>query len=151
MKLIRKARNASGGVFGALITAAVVSGASFAHGAPVENMKPSVLKAEDGKNEKSSLAPERLYNTWTALDVDAEMGEVEIRITFSREEKVLVLAWSDIPFVGKVRDLKGPFSVLGDTISSEAIRDGKNAIFSFESNQLVLRFKSGKVIRFDIE
>ena len=86
-----------------------------------------------------------------AKDVDAKMGEVKIRLTFRREKKATLLAWSDIPFVGQVRDLKGSFSVHGDTISSEAIRDGKKAKFSFESDQLVLRFKSGKVVRFDRE
>lgn len=99
--------------------------------------------------EKSSLPSERLYGTWTAKDVDAKMGEVKIRLTFRQEKKVSVMAWSDIPFVGQVRDLKGVYSVNDDTISSEAIRDGKKAKYSFESEQLVLRFKSGKVVRFD--
>ena len=79
------------------------------------------------------------------------MGKVKIRLTFRREKKATLLAWSDIPFVGQVRDLKGSFSVHGDTISSEAIQDGNKAKFSFESDQLVLRFKSGKVVRFDRE
>lgn len=114
-------------------------------------MKPGVRVAEAGKDEKPSRPPERLYGTWIAKDVDAKMGEVKIRLTFRQEKKATVLAWSDIPFVGQVRDLEGPFSVHGDTISSEAIRDGKKAKFSFESDQLVLRFKSGKVVRFDRE
>jgi hypothetical protein len=79
------------------------------------------------------------------------MGKVKIRLTFLREKKATLLAWSDIPFVGQVRDLKGSFSVHGDTISSAAIQDGSKAKFSFESDQLVLRFKSGKVVRFDRE
>jgi hypothetical protein len=99
--------------------------------------------------EKSSLSSERLYGTWTAKDVDAKMGEVKIRLTFRQEKKVGVMAWSEIPFVGQVRDLKGVFSVNDDTISSEAIRDGKKAKFSFVNEQLVLRFKGGKVVRFD--
>ena len=114
-------------------------------------MKPSVLAAEVGKDETPSLPPEQLYGTWTAKDVDAKMGEVRIRLTFRREKKATLLAWSDIPFVGQVRELKGPFTVHGDTISSEAIRDGEKATFSFEGKQLVLRFKSGKVVRFDRE
>jgi hypothetical protein len=83
--------------------------------------------------------------------VDAKTGEVKIRLTFRQDKKVNFMAWSDIPFVGQVRDLKGPFSLHGDTISSEAIRDGKEAKFSFVGDQLVLRFKSGKVVRFDRE
>ncbi|WP_020676197.1 hypothetical protein [Geopsychrobacter electrodiphilus] len=147
----RKARNATGGALGALFIVATVLGGSLAHGAPVEKMKPSVLAAEVGKDETPSLPPEQLYGTWTAKDVDAKMGEVKIRLTFRREKKVSVLAWSDIPFVGQVRNLQGPYSVDGDKIKSKAIRDGKKATFSFESDQLVLRFKSGKVVRFDRE
>ncbi|MGK2913547.1 MAG: class I fructose-bisphosphate aldolase [Porticoccaceae bacterium] len=135
----------------ALFTAAAVWGGAFAHGTPVEKMKPSVVAAEIGKGEKPSRPPEQLYGTWTAKDVDAKMGEVRIRLTFRREGKATLLAWSDIPFAGQVRDLKGSFSVHGDTIRSAAIRDGKKAKFSFESDQLVLRFKSGKVVRFDRE
>ena len=148
-KLIRNARNAAGVALGALFTAAAVLSGPIAHGTPVEKMKPSVLAAVVGKDEKASGPPERLYGTWVAKGVDAKIGEVKIRLTFRRENKATLLAWSDIPFVGQVRDLKGSFSVQGDTISSKAIRDGKKAKFSFENDQLVLRFKSGKVVRFD--
>jgi len=151
LKPIRTARNAAGRALGALFIAAAVLGGPLAHGAPDDTLKPSVLATEVAKDEKPSLPPEQLYGTWTANDVDAKLGEVKIRLTFRREKKVSAMAWSDIPFVGQVRDLKGPFSVHGDTISSEAIRDGKTAKFSFESDQLVLRFQSGKVVRFDRE
>ena len=151
LKPISNTRKAAGGALVVLFIAAAVLGGSLAHGTPVERMKPSVLAAEVGKDEKPSLPPERLYGTWTAKDVDAKTGEVKIRLIFRREKKASFLAWSDIPFVGQVRDLEGSFSVYGDTISSEAIRDGKKATFSFESDQLVLRFKSGKIVRFDRE
>lgn len=153
LKPIRNARKAAGGALVALLTTAAVLGGPLAHGTPVERVKypSSVLAAEVGKDEKPSHPPEQLFGTWTAKDVDAKMGEVKIRLTFRREKKATLLAWSDIPFVGQVRDLKGSFSVHGDTISSEAIRDGKKAKFSFENDQLVLRFKSGKVVRFDRE
>ncbi len=114
-------------------------------------MKPSVLAAEADENEKLSIPPDQLYGVWIAKDVDAKLGEVKIRLTFRLEKKATLLAWSDIPFAGKVRDLKGAFTVHGDTISSEALRDGKKAKFSFENDQLVLLFLSGKVIRFNRE
>ncbi len=150
-KPIRNARNAAGGALVVLLTMAALFGGPLAQGTPVEKMKANVPVAEVGKDQKPTPPPERLYGTWTAQDVDAEMGEVRIKLTFLREEKATLLAWSDIMFVGQVRDLKGPFSVHGDTISSEAIREGKEAKFSFENEQLVLRFKSGKVVRFDRE
>ncbi len=134
-----------------LIGTAAILGCSHAQGSSAESMKANVHAAEDREDEKSTQPPERLYGTWTAKDVEAKMGEVRIRLSFRREQNTTFLAWSDIPFVGQVRDLKGSFSVHGDTISSEAIRDGKEAKFSFENNQLVLRFKSGKVVRFDRE
>ncbi len=151
LKPIRNARKATGGVLVALFTVAAVLGGALAHGTPAEKVKPSVIAAEVWEDVTPSLPPERLYGTWTAQDVDAKMGEVRIRLTFSREKQTTLLAWSDILFVGQVRDLKGSFSVHGDTISSEAIRDGKMAKFSFVIDQLVLRFKSGKVVRFDRE
>ncbi len=154
LKPIRNARKATGRALVALValfTAAAVLGGPLAHGTPVEKMKSGVLAAEVGEDEKPSRPPDQLYGTWIAKDVDAKMGEVKIRLTFRREKETSLLAWSDIPFVGQVRDLKGSFVVYGNTISSEAIRDGKEAIFSFEYKQLVLRFKSGKVMRFDRE
>lgn len=106
---------------------------------------------EAGGDEAQSDSAEKIYGTWIANDVDAKMGEVKIKLTFRKEWPMTILAWSDIPFAGKVKDLKEPYEVHGDTISSEAIRDGKKAKFSFENDQLWLRFKSGKVVRFDRE
>jgi hypothetical protein len=151
LKPIRNARKTAGGALVALLTMSAVSDGPLAHGAPVESTKPGVLASEVGKAEKPSLPPVGLYGTWIAKGVVAKIGEVRIRLTFRREKKVSVLAWSDIPFAGQVRNLQGPFSVDGDKIKSKAIRDGEKATFSFEGKQLVLRFKSGKVVRFDRE
>ncbi len=151
ISMLKRIKNAAGGAIIALLATTAAWGEPLAHGAPVEKMKPGVLADEVGEDEKPSRPPDQLYGIWIAKDVDAKMGEVKIRLTFFREKEASLLAWSDIPFVGQVRDLKGAFVVYGNTISSEAIRDGKEAIFSFEYKQLVLRFKSGKVMRFDRE
>ena len=137
-----KAENAIAAAFFALLIAPVASGIPLHHDVPL---------AEAVNRERPSDPPEQIYGTWMAKGVDAKMGEVKIRLTFLRENKATLLAWSDIPFIGKVRDLKGPFSVQGDTISSEAIRDGKKAKFTLKGDQLVLYFESGKIIRFDRE
>jgi hypothetical protein len=141
------------GVLIVLISTAAASAVAPAHGTAVDEMKApsSVLDAEAEESKNLSSPPEQLYGTWTAKDVDAKMGEVRIRLTFRQEKNATLLAWSDIFLVGQVRDLKESFSVHGNTISSEAIRDGKEANFSFENDQLVLRFKSGKVVRFNRE
>jgi len=47
--------------------------------------------------------------------------------------------------------MKNRLIAQGDTISSEAIRGWKKAKFSFENEQLVLRFKNGKIVHFDRE
>jgi hypothetical protein len=151
LKPIWHARYTAGRALAVLLTTAAVLGGLLAQGTPLERMKPGVLAAEAGEDEKPSRSPEQLYGTWIAKDVDAKLGEVKIRLTFRLEKKATLMAWSDIPFVGKVRDLKGSFSVHGDTVRSEALRDGKKAKFSFKKKQLVLRFKSGRVLCFDRE
>lgn len=94
---------------------------------------------------------DKLYGAWIANDVDSKMGEVKIKLVFRRVGTMRLLAWSDIPFVGKVEDLKGPYEVQGDTISSEAIRGGTTAKYSFDGEQLLLQFEDGKVVRFHRE
>lgn len=136
-----------------LLSTAAESAEAPVHEAGSDKLKvpSSVVAANVEENKNLSSPPAQLYGTWTAKDVDAKMGEIRIRLTFRREKDATLLAWSDILFVGQVRDIKEPFSVHGNTISSEAIRDGKEANFSFQSGQLVLRFKSGKVVRFNRE
>ncbi|KRP35463.1 MAG: hypothetical protein ABS34_10960 [Opitutaceae bacterium BACL24 MAG-120322-bin51] len=137
----------------ALVITAALSCGPLVYGNPAERVtEPSSVIAVEVENSATpAQPPERLYGTWTAKDVDADMGEVEIRLTFRREQQVTLMAWSDVPFVGQVRYLEGAYLVDGNTISSEAIREGKEAKFCFERKQLVLRFKSRKVVRFDRE
>ena len=58
LKPIRNARKAAGGALVALLTAAAVLSGPLAHGTSVERMKPSVLAAEVGKDERPSYPPE---------------------------------------------------------------------------------------------
>ncbi len=121
LKLIRNARKTDGRALVVILTTVAVLDGLLAHGTPVERMRfpASVLAAEVGEAENLSRPLDQLYGTWIAKDVDAKMGEVKIRLTFRRDQNVTLLAWSDIWLVGKVRDLEGPFSVYGNTISSE--------------------------------
>ena len=102
-------------------------------------------------NKSEPGAPEKLYGTWVANDVDAKIGEVKIKLTFREEGTMKIAAWSELPLVGQVRDLKGPYEVQGDTISSKAIRGGTAAKYWFEGEQLVLQFEDGKTVRFQRE
>jgi len=98
---------------------------------------------------KSKQSPlEKLYGNWVAKDVDAKVGEVTIKLSFREEGGMKLVTWFELFFVGKVKEMKGPYKVRGDTISSKAIRGGTKAKFWFEGEQLVLQFKDGKIVRF---
>lgn len=103
-------------------------------GNPVQNSEPA--------------EPHRLNGSWVAEDVDVKIGEVTIALTFPDEGPMNIVAWSEIPFVGEVKNLTVPYVVQGDTISSKAIRGGTKARYGFEGEQLVLQFENGTTIRF---
>jgi len=117
----------------------------------LRSQSTSPLPAGSSEMRVNDIQPgsaEKLYGTWIAEDVDAKMGEVKIKLTFRKDGPVTILAWSDIPFVGKVKDLREPYEVHGDTISSKAIHGGTSVRYSFEGEQLVLQFGDRKVVRF---
>ena len=91
---------------------------------------------------------ERLHGTWFAKDVDAKMGEVDIKLTFREEGPMKLAAWSDVPFAGQVRDKTGSYDVQGNVISSDAIRGGTSVEFSFDGDDLIIKYKDGKSVRF---
>ena len=91
---------------------------------------------------------ERLYGTWVARDVDTKMGEVMVKLTFREDGPMKLAAWSDIPFVGQVRDKTAGYEVRGNVISSEAIRGGTSVEYSFDEDDLIIRYKEGKTVRF---
>ena len=84
---------------------------------------------------------DRLYGTWVARDVDTKMGEVKIKLTFREDGPMKLAAWSDIPFVGQVRDKTAPYEVNGNVISSEAIRGGTSVEYSSEQEDLIIKYK----------
>ena len=91
---------------------------------------------------------DRLYGTWVARNVDAKMGEVKIQLTFKEDGPVKILAWSDLPFVGQVRDKKAPYEVHGNTISSDAIRGGTSVKYHFDGDDLIIEYGDGKTVLF---
>ena len=60
-------------------------------------------------------------------------------------------AWSDVPFVGQVRDKRGPYEVRGNVLSSEAIRGGTSVEFWFDGDDLIIQYKDRKTVRFHRE
>jgi len=92
---------------------------------------------------------DKLMGSWIAEDVDAKIGQVKIKLNFRKEGPMKLAAWSDVPFVGQVRDKTAPYEVKDDVISSDAIRGGTSVNYWFEGEQLVIRYKEGKTVRFD--
>jgi len=111
----------------------------------------NVFAVPDAAPKSKQIPPEKLYGTWVAKDVEAKVGEVTIKLSFREEGGMKLVAWSELFFVGKVKEMKGPYKVRGDTISSKAIRGGTKAKFWFEGEQLVLQFEDGKIVRFHRE
>jgi hypothetical protein len=111
--------------------------------------RPATRPATQAATRPAASGPsEKLYGTWVADDVDAKMGEVKIRLVFKEEGPVRIAAWSDIPFVGQVRDRTAPYEVHGNTISSDAIRGGTTVKYWFDGGQLVIEYKDGKTVHF---
>jgi hypothetical protein len=107
----------------------------------------SVAPVQEERTDAESQQ-QKLLGTWVAQDVDTSMGEVRIRLTFRQQGRMKLAAWSDIPFVGQVRDKTAPYEVTDSTISSDAIRGGTTVEYWFEGGDLIIRYKEGKTVRF---
>ncbi len=108
----------------------------------------NVFAAPEAPPKSKQGPPEKLYGKWVAKDVEAKVGEVTIKLSFREEGGMKLVAWSELFFVGKVKEMQGPYKVRGNTISSKAIRGGTKAKFWFEDGKLVLEFEDGKIVRF---
>lgn len=129
-------------------TTASATKPSGAAGAPSTGAPATRPGTRAGTNPAQHDLEERLYGTWVAEDVDVSMGQVKIRLVFKKEGPVKIAAWSDMPFVGKVRDKTAPYEVSGNTISSEAIRGGTTVKYRFDGDDLVIEYEDGKTVRF---
>ncbi len=94
-----------------------------------------------------SSSAKRLLGTWFAKD----QGEDGRR----RHQAHVPQRGADAPrgLVGHpVRwagaDKTGSYEVRGDVISSEAIRGGTSVNYSFDGDDLIIRYKEGKTVRF---
>ena len=107
--------------------------------------RPSRADADSTEADHS-----RLYGTWEAESVEVpQPGEVRIRLTFKKEGPAELLAWSDIPFVGQVRDKSAPFTVKNGQISSSALRGGTTVDYRFsDDGKLLIEWKDGKTVTF---
>ena len=141
-KLNWNGRKTGGKALDAVMMTAVVLSCQPAQGASIHAMKSQSITTsvgspdEVGGGEAQSDSAEKLYGTWIANDVGARMGEVKIKLTFRKEVPMTILAWSAIPFAGKVKKLDAPYEVYGETILSKAIRGGTTSRYSFEGEHL---------------
>lgn len=94
--------------------------------------------------------PDRLYGTWVAQNVQAPMGQVDIRLSFQEQGPVRILAWSELPLVGQVRSKTAPYKIQDHTLVSEAIRGGTSVKYWFTpQGQLVIQYQDGQRIVFE--
>ena len=109
---------------------------------------PTTTRAAQGSAGQSQPA-DRLFGTWVARDVDAAMGEVKIKLVFRRKGPMSLMAWSDLPLVGQVRDKEAPFEATANTIHSDAIRGGTTVNYHInDQGQLVIEYRDGKTVTF---
>ena len=108
---------------------------------------PASTRSADATQEPTGDRA-KLYGTWVARDVDASMGEVKIRLTFHKKGPVEILAWSDLPLVGQVRNKEAAYEIHGNTISSDALRGGTSVNYRFDGVDLIIEYKDGKSVRF---
>ena len=120
------------------------SAAPASNAAPPSTTAPATTRsaAEDRALEQ------KLNGVWVAEDVDVAVGNVKVRLTFREEGPMKLAAWSDIPFAGQVRDKTAPYEVHGNVISSEAIRGGTSVEYWFENDDLIIKYREGKTVRF---
>lgn len=118
-------------------------------GSSTSTTAPTTQSQETATTQAAGDAmADRLYGSWVADDVDAKIGSVKIKLTFHQDGPMKLAAWSDIPFVGQVRNKTCPYQVQGDVISSEAIRGGTSVHYHFDGNDLMIRYNEGKAVRF---
>lgn len=92
---------------------------------------------------------QRLHGAWVAHDVDTKLGDVKIKLVFHDEGPVKILAWSDLPLVGQVRNKSAPYAVHDHTISSEALRGGTSVKYWFDDQgHLIIQYNDGKTVQF---
>lgn len=104
---------------------------------------PATTRAADADDPHA-----KLFGTWVARDVDASMGDVKVKLTFRKQGPVRILAWSDLPFVGQVRNKTAPYEIHGNTISSDALRGGTTVKYRFDGGDLLIEYQDGKTVRF---
>lgn len=102
----------------------------------------------DPNSGRNTGPPERLFGTWTASNVQSPIGEVRIQLTFKEDGPVRIMAWSELPLVGQVRNKTAAYTVEGGVIRSDAVGNGTRCEYWFEDGHLMLRYEDGRVIRF---
>jgi hypothetical protein len=115
---------------------------------PTTSPRNADASQDRGDAQETSDAERRLYGTWAAENVSSPIGDVRIRLVIRREGPLRILAWSELPMVGKVREKEASYEINGDTISSEALRGGTSARYRFEGGNLLLTLSDGRTVRF---
>lgn len=98
-------------------------------------------------DQRSADVRETLSGTWLAEDVSAPVGDVKIRLRFREDGPVRLIAISELPFGGEVKDTESPYHVEDGKIIAPEIGDGVSMPYYFEDDRLVLEYKPGQTVR----
>jgi hypothetical protein len=99
--------------------------------------------------DKQPDASDRLHGVWVADNVPSKIGPVRIRLTFREDGPVKIMAWSELPFVGQVRDKTAPYEATDSTIHSEALEGGTTVDYWFNPDgRLIIEYRDGKTVAF---
>lgn len=101
-----------------------------------------------GHDTGTSGPSDVLTGTWLAENVSAPVGDVKVRLRFREDGPVKLIAISELPFVGEVKNTESPYSVEGGKIVAPEIRGGVSMPYHFEGDELVLEYKPGQTVRF---
>ena len=115
-----------------------------------ESPSGSPSTSPTSSSSSQSEIHKRIFGTWAAKNVETKGGtNVDIELTFKEEGPLKLLAWSDVLFVGQVRNKKAPYRIEGNAIISDAIPLGTNVNFHFSpSGSLIIEYKDSKTVRF---
>ncbi len=90
---------------------------------------------------------DRLTGTWKATGVETPAGPAEMTVIFRENETGRVVAVSELPFMGQLKEVNTGYTLKDGKIHCEA--DGRVMPYSFEGQHtLLLQYEADRTIRF---
>lgn len=91
---------------------------------------------------------DRLTGRWLAEGVPTDAGPMELRLKFEEDGDALVVAISEMPFLGEVKRVDTKYTIKDSAIHCEA--DDRVMPYTFDGDHvLLLTYKPDRVVRFN--